>query len=393
MIRRFFRVTLAAAVLAVSALPALAAERPLTPDDVLRLEDLGQVVLSPDGEWLAYTVKRPKTVSFHKWDYLNGDDRSDVWLVPSSGGTPRRVTDGVTDGAGFWMPTWSPDGSRIAMLSSRGDNVYLWVWDRATGGLRKLTERAVDTIALGERGPAWISSRELFCPVMPEGERPLMMAVEIQVAEKAPRAWERAARGDAVTASVLETGTAQDFSKRPVQELLRIDATNGSSKAVATAVAFNDLRLAPGSRTLAYLGQNGVMNPDPGSLLEPRNHWVFGAATLPTGGGTPAAGGRNRRRPERIPGLVPRRLAVRRGRARAEAHVGKAARVHVPGRGSVRGRLRRRDRSDTGHVRHGEAAMVVAQRARGRGANAQAGEAGAQGTSGLVAPREGRAAA
>ncbi len=280
---------LAAAALAVSALPAIAAERPLTPDDVLRLEDLGQVALSPDGEWIAYTVKRAKTVSFHKWDYLNGDDRADVWLVPSAGGTPRRVTDGVTDGAGFWMPTWSPDGSRIAMLSSRGDNVYLWVWDRATGALRKLTERAVDTIGLGDRGPAWVSSRELFCPVLPEGERPLMMAVEIQVAEKAPRAWERAARGDAVTASVLETGTAQDFSKRPVQELLRIDTTDGTAKGVAKAAAFNDLRLAPGSRTLAYLGQNGVMNPDPGSLLEPRNHWVFGAATLPAGGGTPTA--------------------------------------------------------------------------------------------------------
>ena len=62
------------------------ARRPMTPDDLFRMEDVGEVVFSPDGNWLAYVLKRAKTVTFHKWDYLDGNDRGDVWLVGAQGG-------------------------------------------------------------------------------------------------------------------------------------------------------------------------------------------------------------------------------------------------------------------------------------------------------------------
>ena len=110
--------------------PASAQQRPMTPDDVLRLEELGDVAFSPDGAWLAYVVKRAKTVTYHKWDFLWGNDRADIWLVPPSGGTPKNLTNGASDGSGFWLPVWSPQGNWLAMLSTRGGNVRLWVWDR-----------------------------------------------------------------------------------------------------------------------------------------------------------------------------------------------------------------------------------------------------------------------
>jgi len=42
----------------------------LTVDDLLRLEEFGEVALSPDGRWLAYVVKRPRSMArFHKHDF------------------------------------------------------------------------------------------------------------------------------------------------------------------------------------------------------------------------------------------------------------------------------------------------------------------------------------
>jgi len=53
-------------------------ERPLTVEDLLRLEELGEVALSPDGRWLAFVLKRPRlTAKFHKYDFLDGGDRAD----------------------------------------------------------------------------------------------------------------------------------------------------------------------------------------------------------------------------------------------------------------------------------------------------------------------------
>ena len=57
---------------------------------------------SPDGRWLAFVSKR------------SGHDRAQLWLLPTAGGEPRRLTE-LEGGAS--SPTWSPDGTSIAFLS------------------------------------------------------------------------------------------------------------------------------------------------------------------------------------------------------------------------------------------------------------------------------------
>ena len=93
----------------------------------MRLEELGELALSPDGRWLAYVVKRSRaTANFHKHDFLGGGDRGDVWLLDTTDGVAENLTRGGEDGSGYWAPIWSTDGERLAMLSTRAGNIHLW---------------------------------------------------------------------------------------------------------------------------------------------------------------------------------------------------------------------------------------------------------------------------
>ena len=119
-------------------------------DYLFRIEQIGRYFggpfsIAPDGKMLAYVVQRAQeTATLHKQEYLWGNDRADVWLVDLPAGEPRNLTSGLVDGAGYWAPTWSPDGERLAMVSTRGGSVTLWVWEKATDELRQITQGGVD---------------------------------------------------------------------------------------------------------------------------------------------------------------------------------------------------------------------------------------------------------
>jgi dipeptidyl aminopeptidase/acylaminoacyl peptidase len=60
---------------------------------------------SPDGRWLLYTQD------------LGGDEKPNLFLLPSRGGRPRNITN--TEGIGYESIRWSPDGRRLAVTTER----------------------------------------------------------------------------------------------------------------------------------------------------------------------------------------------------------------------------------------------------------------------------------
>jgi dipeptidyl aminopeptidase/acylaminoacyl peptidase len=248
--------------------------RPLTLDDLFKLEGFGRyyggpVAFSPDGEWLAYDITRAKnTMLHHKHEYLWGNDHSDVFLVSTKGGASKNLTNGLADGAGFFAPAWSPDGARLAMIGTRGNSVRLWVWERAGGTLKPLTTRAMDLTDVRRRPYIWVSAKEILCSVLPEGEQPNGWDVEIRAPQKAVAEWPKTWRGLEPAVSVLQSGVPIDFEKRTKgTSLLLVDVTTGQTRTVLDGPT-RELRLSPSGREVAFLRQVEVYRPSADKPLE-----------------------------------------------------------------------------------------------------------------------------
>lgn len=110
---------------------ATAAARPLRPTDIYRLRSVGAGRISPDGQWVAYTVT---TV-----DSARDRSDSDVWMVHWDGTRTLKMAGSPESESN---PRWSPDNRYLAFVSGRYESKggQLWLLDRAGGEAVRLTD-------------------------------------------------------------------------------------------------------------------------------------------------------------------------------------------------------------------------------------------------------------
>jgi dipeptidyl aminopeptidase/acylaminoacyl peptidase len=110
----------------------LTTQRKLTLDDLYRMRDVSDPQVSPDGEWVAYTVSA--------LDVAKDRVDKDVWMTSWDGQKQLRLT---TSRSSERSPRWSPDGRYLAFLSDRDDShevSQVWLLNRAGGEAERLTD-------------------------------------------------------------------------------------------------------------------------------------------------------------------------------------------------------------------------------------------------------------
>jgi dipeptidyl aminopeptidase/acylaminoacyl peptidase len=140
-------VTLAALALA----PLTARENSKVPtiDQAIELKRVGSPVISPDGRFVAYTVRETN------WD--ENAFETEIWLAALADAKPgtegsRQLTRAKKSSS---APAWSPDGRRLAFISDRTDKRQIYVINIEGGEAEPITTDAKESAPEGVTNLAW----------------------------------------------------------------------------------------------------------------------------------------------------------------------------------------------------------------------------------------------
>ena len=128
--------------------------RLLTPQDLFEIKQVGSARISPDGDWVAYTVRET--------NLEEDESETRLWMTSTATGEVLPMS-GV--GSSVSEPRWSPDGNYLTFIASRNEGEsQVWSLNRRGGEAVQLTE-----IEQGVNGYRW----------SPDGQRLLLLMSQL----------------------------------------------------------------------------------------------------------------------------------------------------------------------------------------------------------------------
>lgn len=209
--------------------------RPLTDDDLFTLCFVQDARLSPDGWLVAYAVLTS--------DEAEDADRCHLWLFDLDSRRARQLTHGQQQDK---SPHWSPDGSQLAFLSTRGERPQIYVLPLDGGEARQLTFLSQ---GVGS-GPFW----------SPDGAHIAFTAGPEQQDDKGPQPRR-------ITRFVYRFDSI-GYLDQEAQDIYVVNAAGGQPQRLTSDDASNgDLQWSPDGSEILY---GATMLPDTPRALHPR---------------------------------------------------------------------------------------------------------------------------
>lgn len=235
--------------------------RPFTVEDLLSLEGLGRVNVSPDERWLV--IERFggwKTAPNFDHEFLNPQTTGRLWVVDLRDSGPPRPLLAPAAGAGDTLGVFSPDGSKVIVYRLRDHRRELGVVTLATGAVRwsgLTVEPEVWSVQA-----RWRDNDQVVAITRPPEGGSLLLGAGWQTQSRTTAAWSAMSQG-------LYSGVAWGSGRYerlnpppPAADLVAFDTATGQLRPLARG-AFAELSLAPGGRTAALAEETDLVTPKP----------------------------------------------------------------------------------------------------------------------------------
>ncbi len=259
---------LVAGVMAVLVLTAVdaAAQTPLSIDDLLGMDSFGAASLSPDGSTLLYE----RRAGYETAAPFDHGHRS-IWAVSEihaldlddKSATPRPLFE-PGQGRGITLGPWSPSGKRLVLYRLAEGRLDLGLFTPGTN--RLIWTGLTPDMPLTGGFVAWQDDDRLIATVRTGDRLPWILRYDGGGQAAMRENWERMARGDAPSRTIVET---RGGISRPVdrdgepQTVVQISASDGHWRPILRGRIL-DFALSPDSRRLAVLDAAEDIEPPAG---------------------------------------------------------------------------------------------------------------------------------
>lgn len=240
--------------LVCTASPSAAADRPISVDDIVKLEAFGRATIAPDGRWAVYE-KRDDYDTIPNYDHVQRAPWTimDLWRVDLAAKAPRPERLLPEEPLGLLRGDWSPDGRLLIVYRFSGQAHELGVADVAARTVR--WTGLTPELPIKGAMLAWISPDRFVAVVRPSGDLSALLRFFNSSEKLTTEAWARTSEGRVPSRTVIDAdrGVVSQETPTPRQALVVINAQTGSIERELMSGYITDVALSPDASALAVL--------------------------------------------------------------------------------------------------------------------------------------------